>query len=410
VSPALPDSHLRERSEGADPALSRFARPLGRLGLAAFFVIALVALMFGVANNSWSVETGLQVLAFAAFAVVGAILLDQAAHPIGAICLAVGIGGAIGGFAQEYADYAQTHAGVVGVDAADLLEAVVGFPATILAFTFLPLLFPDGRLPSRRWRPVAWLALLDIAVLVLGFGFTERRLFEGRRNPVVLIPPGPPADFVLTAASVLTVVTGILCASALLVRYWSADAVTRQQLKWVAAAVAIFAVGLTISILVPPLDTFASVLPVIPIAVGIAVLRYRLYDIDVLINRALVYIPLTAALGGLYAASVALFQRLFIAVTGESSDAAIVVTTLILAAAFTPARKALEGVAERRYRSSTSWSAPSGADAPDARVIAIDDPELERRMAAIARAAVDEALADRARIGSGKRRSISRGG
>ena len=175
-------------------------------------------------------------------------------------------------------------------------------------------------------------------------------------------------------------------------------------LKWVAAAVAVFAVGLVLSVLLPPLDTFAWVMPVLPVAVGIAVLRYRLYDIDVLIGRALVYVPLTAILAGLYAASVALFQRLFTAITGETSDAAIVLTTLILAAIFTPARKTLENAVERRFK--PAQPTPQAAASP---ALVPDDPALERRIADVARAVVRDALADRDRIATGKRRSTSGG-
>ena len=401
ASPARPEP----RPHSAPPWLAASARPAGRLGLAAFFVIALIALMLEVANNTWSVETVLQIFAYAAFAVVGAILLEQAAHPMGVICLAVGLGGAINGFGQEYVDFADLHPGAPGVDLVILVSVLLGFPGVGLAFTFLPLLFPDGRLPSPRWLPVAWIAIADIVLLILAIGFTPTGIFSTRPNPVVLVPGGPLADSVAVGTSVLTAITGLLCAGALLWRYRGADAVTRQQLKWVAGAVAIFAVGLVVSILLPPIDTFALLLPVIPVAVGIAILRYRLYDIDVLIGRALVYVPLTAILAGLYAASVALFQRLFTAITGQTSDAAIVITTLILAAVFTPARKALENAVERRFKPAQ----PAPVAASDPRLVPLDDPALEQRMAEIARAAVREALADRDSIGNRKRRSSSGG-
>jgi hypothetical protein len=88
----------------------------------------------------------------------------------------------------------------------------------------------------------------------------------------------------------------------------------------------------------------------VPVSAAIAILRYRLYDIDVLISRTLVYVPLTGGLAGLYAASVALFQRLFQALTGDKSDAAIVISALVLAAVFTPARNTLQGIVDRRFK------------------------------------------------------------
>jgi hypothetical protein len=338
---------------------------------------------------------------FGAFAVVGAILVEQAGHRIGWIGLAIGLGGALTAASQGYVIFAADHPGTIGAPVAAALGAFVGAPATALIFTFLPLLFPDGHLPSPRWRPVAWLAVADVVVFTIAFGLTPQGLFGAVENPLAIIPPGRPSDLVVDLAGALTSVAGVLCAGALIVRYRSADAVTRQQLKWVALAVAVFAASLAASIALPPLDTFTWTLPVLPIAVGIAILHYRLYDIDVLISRALVYVPLTALLGGLYAASVALFQRLFVGITGETSDGAIVLTTLILAGAFTPARKALEGAVERRWKPAPATPAvatgtaprPAAGTEPAAREPAGDAAALDARIADVARAIVREELA-----------------
>ena len=366
----------------------RLARPLGRTGLAAFIVMALLALMLGVSTQSFTIEAVLQLVGFAAFAVVGTILLEQAAHPIGWICLAIGLGGAITGLTQEYLFFTDIHRESPGREIAALVEAFVGFPAIVLAFTFLPLLFPDGRLPSRRWRFVAWLAAADVALFIVAFGLTPNGLFSTRANPIGIIPAGQPTELVLDAVGVVTIITGALCASALLIRYLGAEPDVRQQLKWVAAAVALFAISLIFTI-ATEIDTFAWVLPALPLAVGIAILRYRLYDIDMLIARALVYIPLTAVLAGAYAASVALFQRLFVSLTSQTSDAAIVITTLILASVFTPVRKALENAVDRRFR-------PVAPAAPAADEIAsraaLDGPALDARIAAVARAVIREEL------------------
>lgn len=369
--------------------LDGLARPLGRVAFAVFVLVALVAIMLSIANDGVSLEIALQLLAFGAFAIVGTILLEQAAHPIGWICIAIGLGGVLSGFTSEYADFARAHE-LGGLQASSALALFVAFPATAMVFTFLPLLFPDGHLPSPRWRWVAWIAVADIGMFIL-VGLTPAGLFNAGSNPIAILPDGPLAQAAQAAVGPLTILTGALCASALLVRYEQAPPEVRQQLKWVATAVAVFAASLVLSILLPPLDTFAWVMPIIPISVGIAVLRYRLYDIDVIISRALVYIPLTALLGGLYAASVALFQRLFVSVTGETSDAAIVITTLILAGAFTPARRALEGAVERRFKpSAVATSRPEG------RLVAIDDAAFEARLAAIVRTQVRDELEARA--------------
>lgn len=372
-------------------------RLMARLGVAAFFVIVFGALSLAAANGSWSIETLLQLTAFAAFAIVGAILIEQTGNRIGWICLVIGIGGALTGLSQEYVVFADAHPGTPGVEAAAILEVAIGFPAGGLAFTFLPLLFPDGRLPSRRWWPVAALAALDIGLLIAAFGLTPSGLFSSRPNPIAVLPAGPQADGLVSLAGATTIVTGVLCASALIVRYGRADRDQQQQLKWVAAAVAVFAASLVVSVLLPPLDLFAWTLPILPISVGIAVLRYRLYDIDVLINRALVYIPLTGLLGGLYAASVALFQRVFVALTGDRSDAAVVITTLILASLFTPARKSLEGAVDRRFKPARPDQSATVDGRSEGTAL---DPALRAEVEAIARRIVDERLAERANTGS----------
>jgi hypothetical protein len=374
------------------PAASGRRRTALALSIGLFVVLTGIAFTLGAANGTLGIDHWLQVVAYTAFEVVGAVVMLQVpGNRIGWICIAIGIGGALGGAATEYETYAAVR-GLAGVGLASIVLTAVAFPAVALAFTFLPLLFPDGHLPSPRWRVVAWLAALDIAMLAFAFGFAASSGSTFVESAVRLIPPGPLAEAIQTAAGALTIVAGVLCASALVVRYRTAAREERLQLKWVAAAVTIFAASLVVSIAASPLDLFPFAIPLLPLSVGVAVLRYRLYDIDVLINRALVYVPLSALLAGLYAASVALFQRLFTALTGDRSDAAIVITTLILAALFTPIRKAFEGAVDARFGPPKPALAPS----PAARLpIGVDDPALERRVREIARAEVREALAER---------------
>jgi len=358
------------------------------LSIGPFVVLTAIAFTLASANGTLGIDHWLQVMAYVAFEVVGAIVVLQVpGNRIGWICIVVGIGGALGGAAAEYQTYAMVR-GLTGVGLASIVLTAVAFPAIALAFTFLPLLFPDGHLPSPRWRVVAWLAAFDIALLAFAFGFTASSGSTFVESAVRVIPPGPVADAIQTAAAALTIVAGVLCASALVARYRTATREERLQLKWVAAAVTIFAISLVVSIIASPLDLFPFAIPLLPLSVGVAVLRYRLYDIDVLINRALVYVPLTAALAGLYAASVALFQRLFQAVTGNRSDAAVIITTLILAALFTPIRKLFENAVEGRFGPRKPVAAAPAAGA----LVALDDPGLRRTIREIAREVVDEAL------------------
>ncbi|MGH2406457.1 MAG: hypothetical protein ACRDF7_00070 [Candidatus Limnocylindrales bacterium] len=186
----------------------------------------------------------------------------------------------------------------------------------------------------------------------------------GVSNPLAL---GGAIESDLAFLGAASSLSGIVClpliAASLVIRYRRAAGIERAQLRWFVAVAAIigpaFAIGIVAGALtndvavtvanVAYLITFVG-LALLPVAIGIAVLRYRLYDIDLIIRRTAVYVPLTAVLAGLYAASIALLQRLFIAATGGPSDGAVILSTLILATTFTPIRAALQGIVDRRFR------------------------------------------------------------
>ena len=158
-------------------------------------------------------------------------------------------------------------------------------------------------------------------------------------------------------------VTGsiVFGAASLVLRYRQADVEESAQIRWIALVAGIAAVALAVAALQldgGPLDGVSEVafgvalvvLALMPIAVGIAITRYRLYDIDRLINRALVYGSLTAILAGVFTAAIGLAQRLFVATTGQTSDAAIVLTTLVVATLYAPLRKRLEALVDRHFK------------------------------------------------------------
>jgi hypothetical protein len=162
-------------------------------------------------------------------------------------------------------------------------------------------------------------------------------------------------------------------------RYRGGDATVRAQLRWIALGVAISAVlavpYLVIRYVVPVGNDLGELLAAaaqlgscaFPIAAAFAISRHRLYEVDILIGRTLVYVPLSATLGGLYTAGIALFQRFFVAITGETSDLAVVMAILVVASAFTPLRKWLESVVDQRFPA-VATARPEGADsgpAPD---------------------------------------------
>jgi hypothetical protein len=219
-------------------------------------------------------------------------------------------------------------------------------PLALLLLALLAVVFPSGRLPTGRWGTVVRVALVVGLLLVLAS------------------PIAPEA----TSIPALVIELGAFISLA--VRYRHARDIERQQLRWLAAALVFLAMavmaGFGLYYLAPDAveSGFAAWFPAIvavacvPIAIGIAVLRYRLYEIDTVINRALVYGGLTAIVAGIYTASIALMQRLFVTVTGEKSDAAIVLTTLVVVVGFTPLKTRLQAIVDRRFKEVRDPSTP----------------------------------------------------
>jgi uncharacterized membrane protein len=229
---------------------------------------------------------------------------------------------------------------------------------TLLVFvptTFLLLLFPDGRLPSPRWRPVAWCAALGIFCFVAGLTLKAGPLDD---FPQIMNPYGVDSftlEAVAIGGAILASASMVASAVSLIVRMRRAGRVERQQIKWLAygGAVVVGAVfiGGVISIWSPDLSisVIGFGLLVVPIFTGVAMARYRLYDIDVIINRALVYASLTATLALVYVGSVVGLQSVFRALTGQESTLAVVASTLAIAALFGPLRRRVQAFVDRRF-------------------------------------------------------------
>ena len=234
------------------------------------------------------------------------------------------------------------------------------FVLLALVFIYLPLFFPGGRLISRRWLPVALLPGIGIAGIIVLASLVET--FRGQNvgyridNPI-----GVEGLVNVEALPVFFVFGGIYAVGAVgafvsvAVRFRRSRGIERQQLKWFLYAAA--------PILTIPVEAFlpeavrevvsglvfAWVLFGIPAAIGIAVLRYRLYDVDLVINRTLVYGALTATLALVYVGTVAGLQRLLSPVVGEDNGLAIVASTLLIAALFGPLRRRVQGFIDRRF-------------------------------------------------------------
>jgi hypothetical protein len=309
-----------------------------------------------------------------AFPVVGALIASRRPrNPIGWICLAEGLLWAFLGAIEYYGVYGLVRPGSVPFPVAVYaLGEWLWVPTVGLLAIYLVLLFPDGRLPSSRWRPLAWLSGAAIALASAGSGLTPGTIDDsgGVRNPYGL-ESQPWLEG--AANAVLFVFLGCVLASvaSLLLRYRRSVGERRQQIKWMAFAASVvgfgfvgaMASGLAAFAFAPELwrgdnpplwfDLLFSVVLLsfggVPIAVGIAVLRHRLYDIDVIINRALVYGTLTVLLAAIYSGGVVGSQYLFRAVTGQGSALAVVASTLAIAALFSPLRGRVQGFVDRRF-------------------------------------------------------------
>ena len=240
-----------------------------------------------------------------------------------------------------------------------VLEVWLGLVAIVL-----PLLFPDGRLPSPRWRPLLWLGLGVMGAGVAGTAFGTARFDWGSdgsvANPVAV--RGPLGEGLRQLASVgdfafVLVMLGSFAAVA--VRLHRSHGVERQQLKWFAYAVGMLLIGLAAAALgeITGYDALGSVgwvvflvclLVGMPLAIAVAILRHRLYDIDVVIKRTLVYGSLTVLLVATYLGLVLTFRLLLTPVVGES-DLAVAASTLAVAALFRPARSRIQAVVDRRF-------------------------------------------------------------
>jgi hypothetical protein len=226
-------------------------------------------------------------------------------------------------------------------------------------FSFLPLYFPDGRLLSPRWRAVAWLAVI-VAVIETGFAAIRPGSDEGIPNPLGIesLEGSPAFDLVFEAiAAPLWLAVGALSVASLVVRYRRSHGQERQQIKWVAYA-AVFLVTYTLADQVLLQDDISFIADVVLfltvfeglwVAVAVAILRYRLYDVDLVINRTLVYGSLTVSLVLVYLGSIVVLQAIFRALTGQESQLAVVASTLAIAALFNPLRRRIQQFIDRRF-------------------------------------------------------------
>jgi hypothetical protein len=340
------------------------AQTASRVAWAAFAVTAsllLWSLGYVAAGGRGSV--GFSILMFP-FAIVGVLIASRRpGNPIGWIMLWIGF------FSSTQIAERALIGSATSLPQQILLALIAGSWVGMIApiGTFLILLFPDGRLPSPGWRPWAWLCALAMvgpyALITLAPVTFADQGFPGVRNPLGVEALRPVMDFVFVFI-LLIPISFLGCVVSLVRRLRRSRGQERLQLKWLAAAGSLVGIVFLVTFLASlPFDLSGRPLPVavdllqmysinvvvlIPVAIGIAILKHRLYDIDVIINRALVYGALTALLTLAYFAVVTVLQGLFRPLTGRST-LAVATSTLAVAALFRPARARLQSFIDRRF-------------------------------------------------------------
>ncbi len=344
------------------------ARPIKRpervaIAMLVFFIAAQVAAaLLGSANSTFTAESSSLLLGFSAFMVVGALIVaHRPDNAVGWVFSSIGLLSAAGGLAQEYAAYSfVTRPGPLPLATwAAWLTTWYWFPliASILVFSIL--FFPTGRLHSHRWRPVAWTAGIGTATIsVLASLNSTIRLQDHDftlANPIGVEWIGDVEQTLV--GSILFIVLLATMASAftsLGLRFRRARGDERQQLKLVTFASVLVVASVIIDETVPFLELhdffFGLVVALVPMSAGVAIFRYRLYDIDRIISRTLAYGALTAILGGGYLLVVLGLQSVL--PLPEDSPLIVAVSTLAVVAAFGPLRSRFQNAVDRRFNRS----------------------------------------------------------
>ena len=349
---------------------STCALSMGMAVLGVFFLVLLSRFPHSVIVDQWLENVMvmplfsplLAVVTILSFSTMGAVIVSRRPDtPIGWLFCAIGFVGGVRLLSTECAAYSVVaQSGISpGAEALAWIASWLWVPDVGL-YLLLALLFPNGRLLSARWRPfVGFIGVVVVTgTVAVALSPGPIRGLELIENPLGM--EALPNVAVLTEA--LLYALGVVAVASVLVRLRRSSGVERQQIKWFAYAGAVLATSTIITYVLSEASSlrwlgWVAFVPGMagnagmPVAVGIAILRYRLYEIDILINRTLVYGVLTGTLALVYLGGVASAQAIFRALTGQQgqSQLAVVVSTLLIAALFNPLRRRIQGFIDRRF-------------------------------------------------------------
>jgi hypothetical protein len=348
---------------------TRLAWSLWALTVALMALTVVFTALYPLSRDALSnaVNFAIAILFVATFQTVGALIAARRPeNPIGWVFCGMGLTLVAAVFFGNYAEYSL----VVEPGALPRAEtaAWVGNWIWLVALSplgFFLLLFPDGRPPSRRWRPLAWLQGAALACWFVSQALDPGPMvnagYESIDNPYGIEALGGFLKVIGAVSSSVLLVTVLASVFSIVIRFRRSRGDERRQIEWVAYAGALVALVLIMQLVVettlPETDLLVEVLNLglvvaltgVPIAAGVAILKYRLYEIDAIINRTIVYGGLTALLALVYVGSVIALQYVFRTLAGGESSLAVVASTLAIAALFNPLRRRTQAFVDRRF-------------------------------------------------------------
>ncbi len=346
-------------------AWSSWALTVALMALNAVFIV-----LYPLSGGPTNIATGFGILILfvASFSTVGALIASRRpGNPIGWVFCGMSLLLVVAVFFSNYAQYSLVvEPGALPLAASAAWVGNWIWLVALCPLGFFLLLFPDGRPPSPRWRWVGWLQAAALAGWAVSQALVPGPLlnagYESVDNPYGIEAAGGFLRLVGGVSGSALLATALLSVVSVVVRFWRSRGDERRQIEWVAYAGGLVALGVVLQfaahtalpeetgLLVEVIDlTFVVSLTFVPIAAGIAILKYRLYDIDLIINRTLVYGLLTVSLVLVYVGSVAVLRGLVFGFTGRSSQLVVVASTLAVAALFVPLRRRIQGAIDRRF-------------------------------------------------------------